>query len=243
MTVKNKLYGAILGDLMGQPYEFPIMKSFPKNAPLHNPKSTFTDDTLMTLATAWSILDDIDITLAMKRMGRRYIGDYFGSGFKKWINQDENSVGNSWGNGCLMRVSPYFYLPIHKYERNIKIFENCMTSHSNSRSVESLHQLINLYDNPLDQKKTEIVKFNKFQVRSTETIKFVTDVYLNGNTNLSEVLKQTISCGGDTDTNASIIGELHNYKYNSITDEDVKYVDSKLDDNLRDILHRFNKNY
>ena len=58
MIKKNKLYGAILGDLAGQPYEFPILTHFPdiKDINLHNPNSVFTDDTLMTLATAKSIM-------------------------------------------------------------------------------------------------------------------------------------------------------------------------------------------
>ena len=45
------LYGAILGDIIGSPYEF-TGGSKAKDFPLFTENSTFTDDTVMTLAVA-----------------------------------------------------------------------------------------------------------------------------------------------------------------------------------------------
>ena len=45
------MYGAILGDIIGCPYEFD-QGSKTKNFPLFIPQSVFTDDTVMTVAVA-----------------------------------------------------------------------------------------------------------------------------------------------------------------------------------------------
>ncbi len=60
---------------------------------------------------------------------------------------------------------------------------------------------------------------------------------------LENILSYVVGCGGDTDTNASIIAELHNYRNNSITKEMADYVESKLDSYLLEILREFNKRY
>ena len=57
------MYGAILGDMIGSPYEFD-MGNKSKDFPLFSESSTFTDDTVMTIAVADAFLgapDDEDL--------------------------------------------------------------------------------------------------------------------------------------------------------------------------------------
>ena len=68
---------------------------------------------------------------------------------------------------------------------------------------------------------------------------FIEEAYWHSN-NTSNTIKKVISFGGDTDTNASIIGELMNFTFNDLSEDICNYVDSKLDDYLLDILKRFN---
>ena len=44
------MYGAILGDIVGSPYEFDCNNYKAKDFPLFSRRSDFTDDTVMTLA-------------------------------------------------------------------------------------------------------------------------------------------------------------------------------------------------
>ena len=44
------MYGAILGDIVGSPYEFDCNNCKAKDFPLFSRRSDFTDDTVMTLA-------------------------------------------------------------------------------------------------------------------------------------------------------------------------------------------------
>lgn len=60
------MYGAILGDIIGSPYEFD-MGDKTKDFPLFSKNSTYTDDTVMTLAVAEAFLamlpgEDVDVT-------------------------------------------------------------------------------------------------------------------------------------------------------------------------------------
>ena len=48
--------GAVLGDIIGSPYEFD-MGDKTKNFPLFSKRSEFTDDSVMTVAVAESLLD------------------------------------------------------------------------------------------------------------------------------------------------------------------------------------------
>ena len=50
------MYGAILGDMIGSPYEFD-MGDKTKEFPLFSKHSCFTDDSVMTIAVADAFLD------------------------------------------------------------------------------------------------------------------------------------------------------------------------------------------
>ena len=52
------MYGAILGDMIGSPYEFDLSGKT-KDFPLFIPGSRFTDDTVMTVAVAEALMDTL----------------------------------------------------------------------------------------------------------------------------------------------------------------------------------------
>ena len=108
------MYGAILGDIIGSPYEFDFNNYKSKDFPLFCQRSEFTDDTVMTLAVAKALLDtrgqeDAAIKTAlvhqMQRLGRAYPGRGYGAHFNGWLHEDDPHPYNSYGNGSAMRVS------------------------------------------------------------------------------------------------------------------------------------------
>ena len=105
------MIGAIIGDIVGSPYEFHNIKR--TDFPLFQTSSHFTDDTMMTLANAKWLTEDhmhspAGLVRLMREIGRSdpYIG--YGPTFIEWLYvPDELAVPyNSWGNGAGMRVSP-----------------------------------------------------------------------------------------------------------------------------------------
>ena len=110
------MYGAILGDIIGSPYEFDRGDKT-KTFPLFSNESRFTDDTVMTLAVAEAFLDARDagdttddalraaLIRRMQDYGARYPDAGYGGRFTKWLASDDPEPYNSYGNGSAMRVS------------------------------------------------------------------------------------------------------------------------------------------
>ena len=111
------MYGAIIGDMAGSSYEFWPTKEkdfawFPETA-------RFTDDTVMTVAVAESLLelnnaagdladDEIRAVFVrnMKKWGRHYEKAGYGGRFITWLMLPRTKPYGSYGNGSAMRVSP-----------------------------------------------------------------------------------------------------------------------------------------
>ncbi|MCP4691697.1 MAG: ADP-ribosylglycohydrolase family protein, partial [Desulfobacterales bacterium] len=98
------MIGAIAGDVIGSVYEGSPVKSV--NFPLFSPGSRYTDDTVLTVATAAAILGDGDYAEFYRRFGREYPNSGYGMSFFQWIFTPRGKPYNSWGNGSAMRVSP-----------------------------------------------------------------------------------------------------------------------------------------
>lgn len=105
------MLGAIIGDIVGSIYELRNIKT--KNFLLFRDDCFFTDDTVMTIATADALMnggENDDFIDAYKKWGRLYPNAGYGGRFIKWIRSDDRRPYNSWGNGSAMRVSPCAWL-------------------------------------------------------------------------------------------------------------------------------------
>jgi ADP-ribosylglycohydrolase len=98
------MIGAIAGDIIGSVHEFGRTKT--KDFPLFTPDSTFTDDSVLTIAIAQAILTDGDYKKAVLTFGRRYPDAGYGGFFQGWLRSPDPRPYNSFGNGSAMRVSP-----------------------------------------------------------------------------------------------------------------------------------------
>ena len=108
------MIGAILGDIIGSPYEFDQGKKT-KDFPLFPPQATYTDDTVMTLAVAQAFLDAapgmsdeaIQALLAqrMRAFGKAFPHAGYGGRFRLWLEDPGMEPYGSYGNGSAMRVS------------------------------------------------------------------------------------------------------------------------------------------
>ncbi|MBW2440446.1 MAG: ADP-ribosylglycohydrolase family protein [Deltaproteobacteria bacterium] len=65
-----------------------------------------TDDTVLTVATAHALMEDLDYAAAYREFGRRYPAAGCGGTFVSWLMSDDAPPYHSWGNGSAMRVSP-----------------------------------------------------------------------------------------------------------------------------------------
>ena len=107
------MYGALLGDMIGAPYEFDRGNKS-KEFPLFCESSRFTDDSVMTIAVAEALLDsrfldDDSIRAAliksMRKWGKKYPDAGYGRKFLCWLREKDPKPYGSCGNGSAMRVS------------------------------------------------------------------------------------------------------------------------------------------
>lgn len=118
------MIGAIIGDIIGSPYESDRTNIKTTDFSLFSDKSKFTDDSVMTIAVFDALdfcdgtdcLDDEDV---VKRQVVDHMVDYanrypyagYGNQFRNWIIYDkDHKPYNSYGNGSAMRTSSIPYL-------------------------------------------------------------------------------------------------------------------------------------
>ena len=107
------MLGAILGDIVGSPYEFDHNNYKHKDFPLLSEKSHFTDDTVMTAAVAVGLIDGkglpertfCAVQHEMRFWGREYPHAGYGGMFRRWLRAENPKPYGSFGNGSAMRVS------------------------------------------------------------------------------------------------------------------------------------------
>ena len=117
------MLGAIIGDMVGSIYEFDNIKT--TSFPLFSERSTYTDDSIMTVAVAeWLLSDNEHSHESLEEIMVRYAHEYpcpmggYGGGFAQWLFRPERLINyktgekagrrvpyNSWGNGSAMRVA------------------------------------------------------------------------------------------------------------------------------------------
>lgn len=105
---------SIIGDIVGSIYEFSNIKT--KEFPLFSKYCEFTDNSILTVATADWLLNGGDAAKYYSRYAANHdcpMGGY-GSGFRLWVSRTvtdgDFSPYNSCGNGSAMRVGPVGWL-------------------------------------------------------------------------------------------------------------------------------------
>lgn len=98
------IIGAVIGEVIGSRFEF--SKPPTKKVERFTASSTFTDDTVLTVAVADALLHGRDYGEAIFDWARKYPNAGFGKRFRKLIRGVKGIATDSIGNGGGMRVSP-----------------------------------------------------------------------------------------------------------------------------------------
>lgn len=107
------MLGAIIGDIVGSVYEFNNIKT--KEFPFFTEEKEFTDDSILTMATADWLLHGGEIGDYYFRYAEEnpYPMGSYGTMFLEWVHRKRRGVVypyNSCGNGSAMRVGPVGWL-------------------------------------------------------------------------------------------------------------------------------------
>ena len=256
------MYGAIIGDLAGSIYEYNQTKQI-ESIIINNiieDNSFFSDDTILTVAIADAILNDKDYEKYLREYINKYkeyrpnFNPYFKTAFSptllKWAKKSE--IGKSLGNGAMMRISPVGYLfdteedvienarlatqPSHNSEEAI----DCATTIAliifylrQGLSLEAIYDKLNI--------KINYQPFSSFNSKCRETIGNCLFTLYNSNS-FEDAIRKTIELGGDTDTNACIVGSMAEAMY-GIDDTLIKQANKKIPEEFVKVLSRTRRIY
>ena len=262
------MYGAILGDIIGSPYEFD-QGSKTKSFPLFSPGSTFTDDTVMTLAVAQALLaaapeEDESLTrcrliASMQRWGKAYPHAGYGTRFLDWLWSDDPQPYHSYGNGSAMRVSPAAWLyddldtvrrmarlsaeVTHNHPEGIKGAESTAAVIFLGRTGHSKAEIRSYVEREFhyDLSRTcDQIRPGYFHVESCQqTVPEAITAFLEGES-FEDVIRTAVSLGGDCDTLAGIAGSMAEGFY-GVPEELKLQCRRRLDAPLLDVLQQFSQ--
>ena len=255
------MLGAIIGDFAGSIYEYEQTKKV-KKVKIKNiieDNAFFSDDTILTIAMLDAILNKKEYSTKLKEYFNKYenylpsttqyFKTIFSPGFTSWAKGD--FIGQSIGNGAMMRISPIGFLFSSEMEiiKNVELATN--PSHNSKEAINcaGIIALIIFYAKNGLSKKEIIKKLNlkikkpkirKFNYTCLDTIDICLYSFFKSKS-FEDSIKKAIYFGGDTDTNACIVGGMAEAFY-GIENNLKQKVYEKLPQEFIEILNLYYKN-
>lgn len=257
---KGIMIGSITGDIIGSAFEQKPVKT--TDFPLFSAGSHFTDDTVLTAAVAYSILNQVDYANTLKYFGRIYPNAGYGGSFLTWLISEDNKPYNSWGNGSAMRVSPVG-MAFASFDTVLKEAQKCAeVTHNHPEGIKGAKATAAaVYLAKSGKSKSEIRKFIEdsfnynlnrtldeirpgysFHVSCQESVPEAMIAFLESDS-VEDAIRKAISLGGDSDTLASIAGGIAYAFYKTISPVLVKEIYNRLDPFLIEIITEFDRKY
>ena len=259
------MIGAILGDMIGSPYEFdrsPKTKEFP----LFSKHSEYTDDSVMTIAVADALLttlgktdEEIKTALvdSMQKWGKKYPDAGYGGMFYRWLHSKHPEPYGSYGNGSAMRVSAVGWLfgtleetrhvarltaeVTHNHPEGIKGAEATASAIFMARTGSSKDEIkayiIQEFGYDLSKTCDEIRPKYHHVESCQQTVPEAITAFLEGN-DFEDVIRTAVSLGGDCDTLTCIAGGIAEAFY-EVPEEIMLECKKRLSDDMLDVIARF----
>ena len=239
------IIGAIAGDIIGSAYEFNPTRDY--NFELFTPKTTFTDDTVLTMANAMWLLEDEQHT------------HEYGGRFAQWIVSKNPQPYNSFGNGSAMRVSPVGYYAktldealalaqvsaevTHNHPEGIKGAQATAAAIFLARHGKTKQEIRDYVEKTfaydLSRTLDEIRPTFTFDETCQRTVPESITCFLEGK-DYEDVVRLSVTLAGDADTIAAIAGSISS-AVDDVPNEICQPVISLLSEELCTILLRFNQ--
>lgn len=254
------MIGAIAGDIIGSRFEGNNTKT--TDFPLFTNRCIFTDDTVLTVAIADSILHRTPYAEKLKAYYHRYPDAGYGAFFRRWAASPGSKPYNSWGNGSAMRVSPVGFAfntlqqvlqeakasawVTHNHPHGIKGAQATASAIFLARTgsdKQSIKEFIeSSFSYNLNQPLDEIRTYYTFDVSCQGSVPQALIAFLESE-NFEDAIRKAISIGGDSDTIACITGGIAQAYYGNIPDFIQNKVFEILDTHLGKICREFVTSY
>jgi len=243
------MIGAIIGDMVGSPYEGGYKRCVTTiEFPLFTSESRFTDDTVLTCATAQALLRPSFLSYKLrfayeyKDWAARYPDRGYGSKFKSWIAEKKLVVNNSYANGCMMRCSPIAMFYDDRETALKRAAQSIAYTHNSPESLRGVQSIVDAiwmarhgakkdeikarvqeyYGHMLNLTTHELKAKWSRDIRSNLTAQQALICFMESN-NYESAVRNAVYINGDTDTNAAIAGALAEAFYGANTIPEIMY--------------------
>jgi len=259
---KLLMLGAIAGDIIGSIYEGDSLKT--KEFELFYPQRCFTDDTVLTIAIADSLLTSGNYAEKLKEYCRLYPNAGYpnagyGVNFYYWAMSDDFQPYYSWGNGSAMRVSPIGFAfndldtvlqeakrsaeVTHNHPEGIKGAQATASAIFLARTGHSKAEIKSYVETTFDYNlNCPIEQLSPALVSCQDSIPQAMIAFLES-TDFEDAIRNAIFIGGDTDTLACITGGIAQAFYGGVPQEIAQQTLTFLDQRLRAIADQFSLKY
>jgi ADP-ribosyl-[dinitrogen reductase] hydrolase len=230
------MIGAIIGDIVGSPYEH----GFSRNAsvsspdfPLFNEKSRFTDDTVLTCATAKTLLTP-SLSPYKNRFARQYRAwaiaypdRGYGGRFKQWFAAPKMEVLDSYANGSMMRCSPIGLFYDNREAALQRALQSIAFTHNSPESARGVQSIVDAIFMAAHGTTKEEIKnhvqiqyghmlnltLNELRARASKDIRCNLSapqalICFMLSTDYESAIRYAVYTDGDTDTTAAIAGAI-----------------------------------
>ena len=227
------MIGSIIGDIVGSIYEFTPNNIKTKQFEFFNPNGSYTDDSILTFATADWLLHGGEVAHYYSKYGEKYpwpMGGY-GGGFKLWlvrsIRHQDYRPYNSCGNGSAMRVGPvgWAFDTIEEILSKAKESAECTHNHPEGiKGAQATALAIMMARHGCDKNEIRSEIEKRFEYDLQFTCEQIRPTYTWGGTckdsvpqaivasldgeDYEDAIRNAISIGGDSDTIGCITGSI-----------------------------------
>lgn len=250
------MIGALLGDMVGSRFEWHNYKA--KDFEFCHADCRATDDSVLTIATAQGLLDNIPFGEVYRCWYRRYPHAGYGGGFAAWAQGDSTEGYNSFGNGSAMRVAPVGWygetleevmelarqsaLPTHNHPEGVKGAQAVAAAIFLARGGETKEQikswLEETFSYDLAMAPDDIRPDYAFDVTCQGSVPQALVCFLHS-TDVEDAIRTAVSIGGDSDTIACISGGIAEAFYGGVPEDLAEWCLNKLDQSQRQVVTRF----
>jgi ADP-ribosylglycohydrolase len=254
------MIGALTGDIVGSIYEFNNIKT--TVFPLFQETCYFTDDTVLTVALADSLLTGKSYEVIMRDYYLRYPEAGYGGTFRRWARREIEGPYQSWGNGSAMRTSPVGWAFNSLEEVLLKTEEYAAITHNHPEGIKGAQAAataiflgrtgaskddIRRYESTmfgydLSHSCDQIRPAYRFDVSCQGTLPPAITAFLES-TDFESALRLAVSLGGDTDTLTCITGGIAEAFYGGVPQPIFRQTMDFLDEQLRSVAERFVQHY
>jgi len=258
------MLGAIAGDMIGAPYEFDSNNIKTTDFPLFlgKKRSKFTDDSVLTVATAEALLTGGDYAGVYVKYFNLYPHAGYGTSFRQACQSGRLTPYDSYGNGSAMRVSPVGWYAetleqaLEEAKRSAEVSHNhpegikgaqatasaIFLAREGKSKAEIRDYIVSQFGYDLSRTLDEIRPDYHHVESCMDTVPEAITAFLESD-NFEDAVRKAVSLGGDSDTLTCITGGIAEAFYGGVPDHIADEVWNRLDDQLAKVVREFRERY